>query len=259
MIRTFDQRRSMRKTALGIVLVLGTAIVSAMAPQAIASRRVAAAPPPPVAVTYHLQAQFVTGPIAGNTLAGQVSGMLDSTGLLTATLTATSGATATVMGTITGTVPSAPVHLTMAGKAGTMTLTGALTWKAGPYGGTIQQTELPDVGTWLLMPETTPLSIDFGGKSGKGSRHRVALTGTLALSATPDGWADGTFTSLTTDTVPVAYGRIVNGNLTVTIHMPGRGDVFAVGSSRPFLSLTKWTGTFIGPAHGDVGTWLAEG
>ena len=78
------------------------------------------------------------------------------------------------------------------------------------------------------------------------------------MSATADGWADGTFTLLTNGKIVPADGRMVNGNLVATLHM-AEGDVVVVGTSTPFLQLSKWGGTFIGPAKGDTGTWSGEG
>jgi hypothetical protein len=63
---------------------------------------------------------------------------------------------------------------------------------------------------------------------------------------------------LTNGKIVPAVGRMVNGNLVATLHIAG-GDVVVVGASSPFLQLSKWSGTFIGPAKGDIGSWSGEG
>jgi hypothetical protein len=261
-------RRSpaLRATLPGVVLILAILIAGALAPRANAapnrtqgaSAR-AADTPAPVNVTYHLQAQLVQGSSAGSSVAGQVSGQMDSTGVLTATLTITTGFTATVTGTFTGTGTIAPTHLVVKGNAGSMSLDGhAVSTAKGQWGGAIAQGGQTIAGSWILTPETQSISMDVGGASTKGSAHKVSLAGTLSLMATADGWADGTFTQLATGKVSIAEGRLLNGNLAATIHLPGKGEVLAVGSSRPFLQATKWSGSFVGPMKGDFGNWIAE-
>jgi hypothetical protein len=228
--------------------------------QASHARSHVAAAAPPVSVTYHFQAQLVQGMSAGSTVVGQITGMMASTGALSAaTLTTTTGITATVTGTFTGTDKMAPTAIVVKGKAGNMTLNGhSIGMGAIQWGGTIAQGSSTNAGSWLMTPETQSLSIDIGGKSATGSTHKVSLAGALSLMMTANGWADGSFTLLTNGTVDRAYGQMLDGNLTVTIHMPGQGDVLLVGSSKPFLQLNKWSGSFAGPTAGDNGTWIGE-
>ena len=255
-----SQRRVSRKPLVGIVFVLAALIVSAFAPRADAARSAhrAADVPAPVAVTYHFAAQMVQGKTAGWTMTGQLAGTMDYTSALTATLTMTSGITATVTGAFTDTTSLAPTHLVVKSKAWTWALGGhALSRADGTFGGAVGANGNNGVGSWVLTPETQHIGFDIGGTSSKGSAHKVSVGGALSMSATADGWADGTFTLLTTGKSVPAEGRLVNGNLAVTLHL-ATGDVLAVGSSRPFLQLSKWTGSFVGPTKGDFGTWSGE-
>ncbi len=265
----YGLRPTSRRTLVSLVLILAGLVVlvvnvpassvSAARSQGSRASSRAADTAPPVAVAYHFQAQFVQGKAAGTTLAGQVSGLLAGSGVLTATLTATTGVTATVTGVFTGTTALAPMSLAVRGKAGTMTLKGRPIGKpVAQWGGTIAQGGTPSAGSWLLTPETQALSIDIGGKSSGGSKHKVTLAGALALMVAADGRADGTFTLLTNGKVLIAEGHLLDGNLAATIHMPGQGDVLIAGSSKPFLQVNKWSGGFVGPAAGDAGTWTGQ-
>jgi hypothetical protein len=255
------QPKAFRRILLGGVFTVATLIGGALAPHANGAHAAgrAAAVPAPVAVTYHFAAQVVHGASAGWTGAGQVNGMLDYKGGLTGTLTLTTGITATVTGALTNTTSLAPTSLKLKSKAWAMTLDGqAINGKSGQFAGAIGMGGTSGVGSWMLIPETVHIGFDIGGQSAKNSAHKVSIGGALSMSATADGWADGTFTLLTNGKVVPADGRLVNGNIYVTLHLAG-GDVLAVGSSSPFLQLSKWAGTFIGPAKGDTGTWSGEG
>jgi hypothetical protein len=254
---------------LGIALVLATCLAGALAPHTIAagSHSAHATSRPVAAVTtssvsYHLAAQILTGSGAGSTVAGQVAGTMDSTGVLTATLTIPTGATATVTGTFTGTSALAHTQLRIKGKAGNMTLSGGSLNKGANviWGGMIQRGTTSNAGSWLLTPETQTVSFSLGGKSVAGSKHKLALAAAVTLQLTPDGWGDGTLSFLNNDTVLQAVGRVSNGNVTATVFWPKMGgNVMLVATGKPAVGVTKWTGTFVGPAEGDSGTFIAEG
>jgi hypothetical protein len=250
-----------RRTVLGCVLVLGTLIGGDLTQNTYAApgRAVSAAKPAAAvtvaAVTYHLAAQVVSGMGTGS-IEGQVSGNLDSTGILTATLTLANNTTASVKGTITSTA-----QLTVKGKAATATLTGnVLNKKAGTWGGTVATSANPTAGSWVLTPETQAVSFALGGKSATGSADKVALAGEVTLNLTADGWGDGNFAFLDKDTVLPVVGRVVGSNMTATIFWPNnKGTVMVVATSKTTVGVLKWTGTFVGPAAGDFGTFLGEG
>jgi hypothetical protein len=246
---------------LGCVLVLGTLVGGSVTQHTYAAHghAVSAAKPAAAvttaAVTYHLAAQVVSGMGAGS-IEGQVSGMLDSTGVLTATLTLANNTTASVKGTIT-----TSAQLAVKGKAANATLSGKiLNQKAGTWGGMVATTANANAGSWVLTPETQTLTFALGGKSGTGSADKVALAGEVTLNLTADGWGDGTFAFLANDTVLPVEGRASNGNMTATIFWPkNKGTVMVIGTSKTTVGVLKWTGTFVGPATGDSGTFLGEG
>ncbi len=243
------------------MFIAATLLSGALAPHADGAHAEGrtAAVPAPVAVTYHFAAQVVHGASSGWAASGQLSGTMDYKSGIVGTITLTTGITATVTGALTNTTSLAPTSLKIKSKGWAMTLDGqAIDGKSGQFGGAIGIGGNSGVGSWVLIPETTPIGFDIGGQSIKGSAHKVSIGGALAMSATADGWADGTFTLLTNGTVVPADGHMVNGNLVATLHLVG-GDVTVVGTSSPFLQLSKWTGTFIGPAKGDTGTWSGEG
>jgi hypothetical protein len=251
-----------RRTVLGCVLVLGTLIGGSVTQNTYAAhgQAVSAAKPAATAfavnpVTYHLAAQVVSGTSAGS-IEGQVSGNLDTTGILTATLTLADNTTASVKGTITTTA-----GLTLKGKAATASLSGkVLNKKAGTWGGTVATLANPTAGSWVLTPETQTVSFALGGKSGTGSADKVALAGEVTLNLTADGWGDGNFAFLDNDTVLPVEGRVVGSNMTATIFWPSnKGTVMVVATSKTTVGVLKWTGTFVGPAAGDFGTFLGEG
>jgi hypothetical protein len=197
----------------------------------------------------------VSGTGAGPTIAGQVAGTLDSTGILTATLTLASGATAKVSGTL-----AAPAKLTVKGKVANLTLSGKLLdKKAGVWGGFVEETAGGSAGSWVLAPETQSVSFSLGAISDKTSKDKVTLAGQLELSLMDDGWGEGTFSFLDNGTVLQAQGRLANGKLPASIVWPGKGTVLLVGTAKPAVGVLKWTGTFVGPALNDGGTFIGEG
>lgn len=241
-----------RKTVLGLVLVGATVLSGGIAPRAFASSASAAAVTTST-VAYHLSAQMLSGADAGSTVVGQVNGTLDSTGILTATLTLTSLGNPTA--SFNGTLASA-AKLTVKSKTSSMTLTGkALNQKAGIWGGVIGM----DGGSWTLTPETQSVTFSVGGKSATGSADKLVLAGQLTLQLTADGWGEGTFEFLNNDTVLPAEGRVVNGNVTATVFWSKTGTLMLVASGKQAVGITKWSGTFAGPAAGDFGTFLGEG
>jgi hypothetical protein len=241
-----------RRTVLGFALVGLTILGGGITPRALAAPA-AAVPVTTSAVSYHLAAQLLSGANAGSTLAGQVNGTLDSTGILTATLTLTSvsGLTAAVSGTI-----GASAKLTVKGKAGNLTLSGKdLNASAGVWGGSVGS----NAGSWLLTAEPQSVTLSVGGTSGMGSAEKLALAGQLTLQLTPQGWGEGTFAFLNTNTVLQAEGRVVNGNLTATIFWSKQDTLMLVAAGKQAVGITKWSGTFVGPAAKDYGTFLGEG
>ncbi len=251
-----------RRTVLGCVLVLGTLVGGSVTQNTYAAHghAVSAAKPAATAfavnpVTYHLAAQVVSGMGAGS-IEGQVSGNLDTTGILTATLTLANSATASVKGTVTTTA-----NLTVKGKAANATLTGnVLNKKTGTWGGMVATAANATAGSWVLTPETQTITFALGGKSATGSADKVALAGEVTLNLTADGWGDGTFAFLDNDTVLPVVGRAITSNMTATIFWPqNKGTVMVVATSKTTVGVLKWTGTFVGPAAGDFGTFLGEG
>ena len=172
-----------RKTVLGVVLVLLTVLGGGMAPRAHAAGSRAAAPVTTSDVAYHLAAQLLSGPRAGSTIAGQVSGTMDSTGMLTATLTLASGRSAHVKGML-----AAQATLTVAGKAANMTLSGStLDRKAGIWGGMVALGASTNAGTWTLTPEITDRRLQLRRQE-RGWKHRQAGPGRAADAATDGRW-----------------------------------------------------------------------
>lgn len=251
-----------RSTVLCFTLGIATIFGSGIAPRVfvVGSRAAAASTARAAVVTtnpvnYHLVAQLLSGASAGSTIAGQVSGMLDSTGVLTATLTLASGASAKVTGKLV-----TPAKIVVAGKAANMTLSGgALNKTAGIWGGMVAMGMTTNVGSWTLTPETQAVSFSMGGKSAAGSKDKLALAGQLDLQLTVDGWGEGTYSSLSDDTVLQAEGRVSNGNITATIFWPKKGAVLLVASGVSKVGVLKWTGTFVGPGQSDFGTFVGEG
>lgn len=245
-----------RRTALGFVLLFGTIIGGSYAQRTDAARATihSAAAVTTSDVAYHLSTQVVSGPGSAS-IQGQVAGTLDSTGLLTGTLTLATGLTSVVTGSVAG-----PAKLAIKGKAGNLTLSGrALDKMAGTWGGTVANGMVTNAGSWLLTPETQAVSFSLGGKSSMGSKHKLALAGQLSLMLTADGWGDGTFTFLDNDKVLPAEGRVSNGNVTATVFWPKKGALLLVASGKIAVGIFKWSGTFVGPAQNDFGTFVGEG
>jgi hypothetical protein len=244
-----------RRTVLGFVLVFGTIVGGShtlRTEAASASSHSAAVTTTDVA--YHLAAQVVSGPGSAS-IQGQVAGTLDSTGLLTATLTLANGLTGKVTGTVAG-----PAKLTIKGKAANLTLSGkALNKMAGTWGGTVATGASANAGSWVLTPETVAVTFSLGGKSSMGSKDKLALAGQLSLMLTADGWGEGTFSFLANDTVLPAEGRVSNGNITATVFWPKKGAVLLVATGQTVVGVFKWTGSFVGPAQNDFGTFVGEG
>jgi hypothetical protein len=256
-----NQPKAARRLLLGGVFIVATLLSGALAPHANGAHAAgrAADVPAPVAVTYHFAAQVIHGASSGWAATGQLSGTMDYKSGIVGTITLTTGITATVTGALTNTTSLAPTSLKLKSKGWAMTLDGqAINGKSGQFGGAIGMGGSSGLGSWVLIPETVHIGFDIGGQSAKGSAHKVSIGGALSMSATADGWADGTFTLLTNGKIVPAEGRMVNGNLVATLHIAG-GDVVVVGASSPFLQLSKWAGTFIGPAKGDIGSWSGEG
>ncbi len=243
-----------RKTVLGVGLICATILAGGVAPHTFAaSTQADTVTTSPVA--YHLAAQLLSGPSAGSTVAGQVSGTLDSTGILTATLTLANGLTSAVNGTA-----GATATFNVKGKAGNMTLTGALlNKKAGVWGGMVALGTSTNAGVWTFTPEIQTVTFSVGGTSAMGSADKIALAGQLTLELTASGWGEGTFAFLNNDTVYQAEGRVVNGNMTATVFWAKQGAVMLVASGKSAVGIVKWTGTFVGPAAKDFGTFVGEG
>jgi hypothetical protein len=273
MTRAFSRRRALMIVP-GILLVLALLPPFAAVPSTHASSKVAAAVTT-APVSYRFDAQLVSGDKAGSTVYGMLGGNLDSTGVLTATLTTNSvlapikaGCAAYIdFGPQCGLPPTANVRgnvggrvatLTAVGKGWTWVLAGSLAGKDG-WTGTLTQGSA-FIGTWSLKPIMTNLSIQGGTKSDAKSKHKIALVGGLDLHVTADGWAVGTFSD-TLGHLPVVvqgYVNDTNGSLEVAVPM-GKGAVLVTAWSRQGFGVLNWTGTFVGPATGDYGTWIGRG
>jgi len=248
------KRRISRHTIVGAIVLLCSLFL--LAPSALAQGRAAdAKAPSPVA--YHLTVLVAQGRHAGTTVEGQVSGTLDSTGILTATLTATNGATATVMGTLS----TAGMTVSVQGKAGMFDLRGA--YAHGRYSGTVGPAGGEMIGAWILAPELTARTYTFQGRVANGRYRGFDLGGALSIALQSNGRYDGRLT-LDDGTILVAEGRLLYNNLDVTVQVPGKGVIRGVApvSQRTFPGdaspTTLYVGTFIGPGTGDRGAWGAS-
>jgi hypothetical protein len=279
MARSVRQRRALHLAAPAAVLVLASALALAIAPPVSARTHVAAAVTT-TSVSYRFDAQLVAGAYAGSTLHGWLSGSLDSTGLLTATLTTDLLAplkagcaayvdfgpacglppTANVRGHVLGKGATSSALLSAAGKGWTWLLAGAAVGTAGRWAGTLTRGSAY-MGTWSLTPQVATLSIQAGTKADAKSKDKVVLVGAINLGVTADGWAVGTFSPAdgTLPTVVQGYVNAKNGSLVVNIPMGKKGTVLLTAWSRPGFGVLNWTGTFVGPAAGDYGTWLGRG
>jgi hypothetical protein len=267
-----------RLAAPAAVLVLATALALAVAPPAAAHSRVAAAVTT-TSVSYRFDAQLVSGPHAGTSLHGWLSGTLDSTGLFTATLVTdvlsplTPGCaphvdfgpacalppTANVGGHIQGKGASSSALLTATGKGWTWLLAGSAVG-GGSWAGTLTGGSAY-LGSWTLTPHVSTLSIQAGTRADPKSKHKVVLVGAIDLNVTADGLAVGTFSPAdgTLPRVVQGYVNAQNGSVEVRIPMGKTGTVLLTAWSRPGFGVLNWTGTFVGPAAGDYGTWIGRG
>jgi hypothetical protein len=266
MARAVQQRHSVRTTVSSCLLVVAAVIVLALAPSAQATSRAHAA------VTTITVAYSLSGQVGGTPLQGWLNGTQDSTGLLTATVTIAdpvtdAPVTANANGRIVGKGSSAAVLIavtpmagsTMAmGNGATMTMAGGPVGKAGQWAGAIIQGSAT-VGAWLLTPQTSNLHIDFGGKSGAASKDKVAVSGALNLGVTASGWATGTYASFDGSITYVVQGWVNGGDVAVTVPWGKAGAVSLVGTQGKLkLTHPSWSGNFIGPAPGDLGTWIGQ-
>lgn len=246
-------RRPIHCALVGAVIALAVVGVPATAGQSAAHAQRAAASAMPR--TYHLTALFQQGPMAGNTVDGQMSGQVGSSGPVTAVLTTTLGTTATV----TGNLSSAGVHLTVRGQAGTFALNGHGAGR-GNYGGTISQAGVNDAGAWLLIPETTASAYTFEGRITNGPHHGHIFSATLALASQVSGRFDGALT-LDDGTVLPAEGRLAFGNMQLAVRVPGEGLLLGTATRSQIqvigIAHEKYEGDFVGPGSGDRGTWAA--
>lgn len=248
---------SAARPAQRTLFVLALALCVMLVPagfHASASGRVADAAAP-VAVSYHLRVVFVDGAMQGRSMDAGVAGLLDSSGLLTATLTASSGMTSSVTGSlITNTL------LTAQGKAGNLTLGGKALRRGGMYGGLIALTDGTPTGSWVMIPQMTVVTLQFAGTITSGRHKGQELGGTLTVTADKAGHFDGRLTLDDGSSVPLA-GTLANGNLQLTLFLPGGGVV--LGDAPRGRSLvnnvyyTSYKGQFAGPGTGDRGVWTA--
>jgi hypothetical protein len=244
-----------------IVLLLCLALPFIGAHTAAAHSRTADATPP-AAVHYHLVAVVTGGPAAGTGIEGGVSGMLDSTGVLTATAVTAMGQTAAITGTLQG-GGSRPVKLIMANAGGTWSLTGAPN-KAGVLAGSISAAgSSAPIGAWAMTPETSSHTYAFVAKVTAGPDTGSVVSGTLVTlvtSATATSF-DATYYDDGGD-VSTAEGRLANSNLELLLDIPHLG--VAIGAAPQAVetilgvSYTTYSGSFAGPSKGDAGQWTAS-
>lgn len=275
----FNWPRLLHATVPGILLVLAMAITITVAPSARAANRSSAAVTT-AAISYRFDAQIVHGAKAGTPVHGWLSGSLDSTGLLTATLTATGltpltpgcaahqefgpacglPAAANVSGKTTGRGSSAIATFVANGKGWTWILAGGAVGTIGQWSGTLTQGSAY-VGTWSLTPQTGTVHIDMGGRADAKSKDNVVLSSSINLNVTSDGWAIGTYSPIdgSYPTIVQGYVNANNGSVTVSIPMGKMGAVLVTGWSRKGFGNLRWTGSFVGPATGDYGTWSGQG
>jgi len=240
--------------ALTLLLVLGPGRVAATNAQ---GRHAAATAPLPV--TYHLT-MLLSGARTPTAVEGQLSGLLDSRGVLTATLTATSGLTATVTGML---FSSGSVTVTMRWRGMNLTLSGGAA-DTGTRGGTIAMGAAPrPVGAWLLTPEPLTHTYTFDARIATGRYRGQDLGGRLVIALQQGGAGrfDGTLTE-DDGTALAVTGALVFGNMQLTIARPGQGRLLgdaAMTQSRTILGdrYTLYKGTFAGPGTGDRGIWTA--
>jgi len=282
MTRTSHGQTLWRTTVAGMLSGLALTAMITVAPsvQAAGARRVATAAVTTTAVSYRFDAQIVHGAKAGAPVHGWLSGSLDSTGVLTATLTATGltpltpgcaahqefgpacglPASANVSGRTMDRGAAALALLTAAGKGWTWILAGGAVGMAGQWTGTLTQGSAY-VGTWSLTPQTATVHIDMGGRTDAKSKDKVVLTSSINLNVTADGWAIGTFSPIdgSYPTIVQGFVNAKNGSVEIAVPMSKMGAVLVTGWSRPGFGNLRWTGSFVGPAIGDYGTWSGQG
>lgn len=275
MTRTFNLPRWLRTTVPGILLVLAIGFSMTVAPSVHAANRIAAAVTT-TSVSFRFDAQIAHGASAGAAIHGWVSGSMDSTGVLTATLTAaglqplTAGCaphadfgpacSLPASANVTGKAMGAIAAFTAAGKGWTWILAGAAVGSAGQWAGTLTQ-GTAYAGTWSLTPQLTTVHIDLGGRSDAKSKDSVVLSTSINLNVTADGWAIGTSSPID-GTLPTIVQGYVNPNkasVELAIPMGKTGFVLLTGWSRKGFSGLNWSGSFVGPATGDYGTWSGQG
>jgi hypothetical protein len=265
MTRTRTQHHFPPRVVPGVILVLTLAASLVLAPATHASSRVAA-------VTTSSIAYRLSGQLGSTSLAGWVSGTEDSTGIITATLTLADPTTLAPVsenlnGMITGKGASAMVVLAVTPMSGSKggavwSMAGGATSTPGQWAGTITKGST-NAGAWLLTPQTSTLSINFGGKSGTTSKDTVAVSGLINVGVTASGWADGTYSSFDNSVTTVVHGWVNKGGdveFTIPWGKGGKaGTVVLVGlQGKVKLTHQSWSGTFIGPNVGDTGTWIAQ-
>ena len=210
------------------------------------------------AVAYHLT--LVGGLAQPSAVEGQVSGMLDSQGVLTATLTTTDGLTTTVRGTL---APTGGVTLTMQWRGTGWTLSGRMAASGRGSGSITMAAASGSAGAWLLAPELVSRTFSLDAHIGTGRYRGQDLGGRLVIALEQGGAGrfDGTLTEDEGTTLAVR-GLLVFGNMQIIIAGPGHGRLMgdaAMTQSRTVLGdpYTLYKGTFAGPGTGDRGTWTA--
>ncbi len=280
MTGTLNRRRLLRTTVSGGLLALALTLTLAIAPHAQTRVRAAAAPVAPTPISYRFDGVLTAGAHAGAVLHGWMSGMQDSTGVLTATLTTDvlprlkAGCapyvdfgpacglppTANVGGRIVGTGPAATTALTARGLGWTWVLAGAAGGAANAWAGALLQGSA-NIGTWTLTPQVATVHIDLGLKSDAKSKGKVSLNGAVDLGVTASGWAIGTYSPIngTLPSIVQGYVNAKKSSIEAELPMGSRGSVLITGWSRPGFNVLNWTGSFVGPAAGQHGTWLGQG
>jgi len=281
MTGTLNRRRLLRTTVSGGLLVLVMTLTLAVAPHAQARARAAAAAPVTITpISYRFDGVLTAGAHVGAVLHGWLSGTQDSTGVLTATLTTdvlprlSAGCapyvdfgpacglppTANVGGHIVGTGPAATTALTAKGLGWTWVLAGSAGGATSAWAGAVLQGSAT-VGTWTLTPQTATIHIDLGLKSDAKSKGKVSLNGALDIGVTAAGWAIGTYSPIngTLPSIVQGYVNAQKSSLEAALPLGARGSVLITGWSRPGFNVLNWTGSFVGPAAGQHGTWLGQG
>lgn len=278
MMRTFNRERSLRTTVAGVLigLVMMAAITVAPSAQAAGAKRSVATPVTTTAISFRLDAQV----IHGAAVHGWLSGSMDSTGVLTATLTAAGlpplqagcaphvefgpacglPASANVTGHVIGSGPSSSATLVAVGNGWTWILAGSAVGSAGQWAGTLTQ-GTTYAGTWSLTPQTTTVNIYMGGRSDAKSKDKLIITAAISLHVTADGWAIGTYSPLNGSFPSIVQGYVNPNKASVSLSIPmgAKGYVLATGWSRQGFNNLNWTGSMVGPATGDYGTWSGQG